>query len=145
MIFVEVGAKQDCSYTGWLCECKYSPGQLCLELRPPLTSHLDSSRWARSAFWKVAAWLSLHAFQAARLMLRLFRGFVSTQMLLYQQKILCRIFSNVQNRGTSWVSIKRPHVMQESRSQTWLLIALISSPGQFSNRSPKCSSFNHIR
>lgn len=87
-IFVELAAKQDCSHTGWLCECAYSPGQLCLEPRPLLPSHLGSSRWARSACWKVTAWLALPAFQAAWLMLRLLCGFVTTRVFISKDIII---------------------------------------------------------
>lgn len=90
-IFVELGAKQDCSHTGWLCKCPYSPGQLCLELRPPLPSHPGSSRWARSACWKVTAGLALPAFQAAWLMLRLFCGFVTTRVFISKDIIISHL------------------------------------------------------
>lgn len=49
------------------------------------------------AFWRIAALLALHAFQAAWLVLRLVHGWVTTQMFSYWEKILYNIFSDVQN------------------------------------------------
>lgn len=62
----------------------------------------------RCAFWRRAALLALHAFQAAWLVLRLVHGWVTTQMFSYREKILLySIFSGVQNWGNSWVFHKK--------------------------------------